>query len=93
MLNGFRGHHRSQISAPGGVADHRGSAAEQGDRAIARHLQTLHQTQRHKMSHVEAVRSRVESDVECSFSVVDQFPDFFLVRHLRDQAAGDQFII
>ncbi len=91
--NGFVGHHLAHIGSAGRVADHCGAAANQGNRLITCHLQTLHQAERHEMSDMQAVRSRVKSDVEGCFTFVNQLAYKLLVRNLRNQAAGFQFFI
>ena len=87
------GEHFPHIGTAGGVADHGRAAADQGDGLVARHLQALHQGQRHEVSGGQAVGGAVKADVEGGLAVVDHFPDFFLVGHLSDQSPGNQFII
>ena len=93
MLNGLRRHHASHIAASGGVADVARAAADEDDGAVARHLQALHQAQRHEVTDVQAVRRRVKANVEGRLAVVDHFADLRLVRDLRDQAARLQLFI
>ena len=69
------------------------AAADEDDGAVARHLQALHQAQRHEVTDVQAVRRRVKADVEGRLAVVDHFADLRLVRDLRDQAARLQLFI
>ena len=82
MLDGLLRHHGAHVRPPGGVSDHGGSAADQGDGFIPRLLQPLHQTKRHKMSHMQAVRRRVEADIKGRLSVVDQIADLRLICQL-----------
>ena len=79
MLNIFSGQHFTHIGSPGRVADHCGASANQRDRFIARHLQALHQRQRHKMSRRQAVRRAVKPDVKRRFACIDQIPDLRFV--------------
>ena len=87
------GEHSAHIGAAGGVSDHGGAAADEGDGLVARHLQTLHQRQRHEMAGGEAVGRAVKADVEGSLAVVDHLADVVFVGDLGDQAAGLQFFI
>ncbi len=93
MVDVLFGQHLAHIGAAGGIADHGGAAADQGDGLVARHLQALHQGQRHKMAGCQAVRGAVEADVEGGLAVVDQVMDLLLVGDLGDQAAGLQFFV
>ena len=93
MLDRFFCHHLTHVGSSGRIADHRCTSADQGNRFIAGHLQTFHQTKCHKMSYMKAVCRRVKTDVENSFSIIYQFLDFFFVCYLRDQSAGNQFVI
>jgi hypothetical protein len=93
VLDGLDRQHLTHIAASGGVADHAGAAADQNDRAVAGHLQALHEAQRHKVADVQGVRGRVEADIESGLAVVDHFPDLVLVCDLRDEAARLQFFI
>ena len=93
VLDGLDRHHRAHVRAARGVADHARAAADQCDRAVTRHLQALHQAQRHEMADVQAVRRGVEADVEGRLAVVDHFADFRLIGHLRDQPARFEFLV
>ena len=93
VLDLLRSHHAPHIRSSGRVADVAGSAADQGDRLVARLLETLHQAQRHKMPYVKAVRRRVEPDIEYRFPGIDQFTDLLLICHLCDQASRLKFFI
>lgn len=89
VLDDLWGHHGAHIGTAGGISDHTGAAADQGDGTVARHLQALHQAQGHEMSHMQAVRRGIESDIEYGLTFVDHFFNLFFIRHLGDQAAGD----
>ena len=93
VLNRLRGHHGTHIRPAGGVADIAGAAANQCDRAVARHLEPLHQAQRHKVSHMERIGRGVKANVKHGFAVVHQLPNFLLIRDLSNQLAGLQFLI
>ena len=93
VLDGLRRHHGTHVRPAGGVADIAGAAADQGDRAVARHLQPLHQAQGHEVAHVQAVRRGVKADIERGLAVVHQLPDLLLVRHLGDEPPGLQFLV
>ena len=91
VLNGFLCHHFPHIGLAGRVANHCRTAANQDNWLVSSHLQPLHQTQCHEVSNVQAVSSRVEANVECCFSVVDEFCNFCLIGHLCNQATPFQF--
>ena len=93
VLDDLRRHHRSGIGPSGRITDHAGSASKQGDRFVPRHLQSLHQAQRHKMPDMQAVRSRVEPDVERRLAGIDHVSDPVRIRELREQSAGLKFLI
>ncbi len=89
----FLGEHFPHVGLARGVADHSGAAAQESDGLVARHLQTLHQAQSHKMPYVKAVRRGVEADVEGCLAFVDKVAHGLLVGDLCDEAAGLQFFI
>ena len=93
VVNIFLGEHLAHIRAARGVADHGRAAADERDRLVARHLETLHQRQRHKVAGRQAVGRAVKADVELCLSRVDHFADFFLIRDLRQQAARLQLFV
>ena len=93
VLDGLGGHHGAHVAAAGGVAHHAGAAADEGDGAVAHHLQPLHETQGHEVAHVEGVGGGVKADVEGGFAVVDHFSNFFLVGDLGDEATSHQFVV
>ena len=93
MINGLLGHHGTHIRSAGGVPDHGGAAANQGDGFVARHLQTLHQAQRHKVTHMQGVGGGVKADVERGLAVIHHLPDFLFIGNLGDQAPGHQLVI
>ena len=84
--------HLAHIGAAGGVADHGGAAADQGDGLVAGHLQPLHQGQGHKVAGGQAVGGAVKTDVEGRFALVDDVDDL-LVGDLGHQAAGLEFVV
>ena len=87
MLDVLNRQHLAHVGAAGGVADHRRAAADQRNRLVARHLQALHQRQRHKVAGRQAVGRAVKADVKRRFAAVDQVADRLLVGDLCDQAA------
>ena len=93
VRNVFLCEHFAHIRTAGRIADHGGATANQGDGTVTSHLQTLHQGQSHKMARGQTVRGAVKANVEGCFTIVDDFFDFFLVGHLRDQTARFQFIV
>ena len=93
VLNCFRRHHLAHIGTSGRISDHTCTASDQGDRLVSCLLQTFHQAQRHEMSHMKRICSRVKTDVKSRLSIVNQFPDLFFVCHLGNQAAGNQFVV
>ena len=93
VLNGLRRHHFTHIAFAGRVTDHAGAAAEQRDRPVSGPLQMRHHHQLHKVAHMQAVRCRIEPDVEgYRVTAAEQLPDFFLVGHLRNHPARLQFV-
>ena len=93
VLDGLLGHHGAHVGTAGGVADHGGAAADQGDGAVAGHLQTLHQAQSHEVTHMQRVSGGVKADIEGSLSVVYKLLDFIFVRYLGDKATGNELVI
>ena len=93
VLDCFFCHHLAHIGSSRRIANHRCTTADQCNWFIAGHLQTLHQTECHKMSDMKAVRRRVKSNVENGFPIIYQFLNFFFVCYLRDQSTGNQFVI
>ena len=89
MVDRLSCHHLTHVGTSGWISDHGGSATDQSDRLVSCHLKSLHQAECHKVSYVQTVCSRIKSDVEYGFAVVDQFFDFFFVGYLRDQTAGN----
>ena len=87
------GQHLAHIVAAGGVTDHGGAAADQGDGLVARHLEPLHQAQGHEVAHVQAVRRAVKADIEGGLAVVHQFPDLLLIGDLGNESPGFQFFV
>ena len=87
------GQHLAHVGAAGGVADHGRAAADERDRLVARHLQTLHKRQRHKMTGGQGIRRAVEADIELGLARVDHFADLRLIRDLLDKPSGLQFFI
>ena len=85
MLDCLRRHHRTHISASRGVADISCAAAYENDGTISRHLQALHQAERHEVTYMEAVCRRVKADIEFCTAIVYQVSDFFFVCYLRDK--------
>ena len=70
-----------------------GAAADESDGLVACHLQALHQAQRHEMTYMEGICGRVKAYIECCLAVVDKIFYLFLICHLRNQSAGNQFFI
>ena len=87
------GEHFPHIGAPGGVADHGGAAADQGDGLVSRLLQALHEGQGHEVARRQAVSGAVKADVEGGLARVDHLADFVLVGDLGDQPPGRQFFV
>ena len=71
MFNGFLRHHSAQVTPARRVSYHACASANQCNRLISCHLQTLHQAKRHKMPHMQTVRSGVKTNVEGCPAVVD----------------------
>ena len=87
------GQHFAHIGAAGRIADHGRAAADERDGLVARHLQTLHERQRHEMTGSQRICRAVEANVEFGLARVDHFADLRLVRDLLDKASGLQFFI
>ena len=92
VSNILLGQHLAHIGTARGVADHGGTAADQGNGLIASHLQALHQGQGHKMACSQAVRSAVKANVESGLAVVDEVNDL-IVGDLGHQTACLQFFV
>ena len=92
MIDHLRRHHGSHISTSRRISDHAGSAADQCNRFISRHLQSLHQAECHEMSHMKAVCGGVEADIEYSLSVIDQLLDLLLVCQLCEKSSRLQLV-
>ena len=93
VLNRLACHHLAHICAAGGIADHAGTSADQGDGPVSRHLEALHQTQGHKVAHMQRVRRGVKPNIKYRLAIVHQLLDLRLVRYLGNQPAGLQFLI
>ena len=93
MLDVLFGEHFAHIRPAGGVTDHGGATADQGNGLVPRHLQPLHQSQGHKMTGGQAVGGAVKANVENRLAAVDHFPDLFLVGDLGNQPPGLQFFV
>ena len=87
------GEHFPHIGASGGVADHGGAAADEGDGLVARLLQALHEGQGHEVARRQAVGGAVKADVKGGLARIDHFPDLVLVGDLGDKAPGRQFFV
>ncbi len=93
VLNGFRGHHGAHVGAAGRVANIAGAAAQQDNGAVAGHLQTLHEAERHEVTDVKGICGRVEADIETCTAIVNQLADFGFICDLRNEAALLQFFV
>ena len=91
VLDGLLRHHLAHVGLAGRVADHCRTAANEDDGLVARHLEALHQAERHKVSHVQAVCGGVEADVEGCLAGIHQFFDFLFVGHLCDEPTPFEF--
>ena len=92
MLDGFLRHHLAHIGFTGRIADHAGASAEQCDWHMPRALHMRHDHDLHEMAHMQAIRRRVEADIELDLLMLHQIPDLVLVGHLRDHAARLEFV-
>ena len=63
------------------------AAADENDGFVARHLQPFHETERHKVTYVQAVRSGVETYIKARAPAVDKLPYLFFVGDLCDKSA------
>ena len=91
--NGFGGHHLAHIGTAGWVANHCGTAADEGNWLVACHLQTLHQAQRHEVTYMEAIGSGVKANVKGCLAVIYHLSNFFFIGYLCQQATGFQFFV
>ena len=87
VIDRFTCHHFTHIRLARRIPDHAGSASEKGNRFISCHLQPFHQAQGHKMTDMQAVRCRVEPNIESSFAGIHQLSDGIFVSYLGDQTA------
>ena len=93
VVNVLLGEHFTHIRAAGGVADHGGPPADEGNGPVARLLEALHQGQGHEMARRQAVLRAVEADIKGGLAVVNEVADLVLAGHLGNEAAGGQFFI
>ena len=93
VVNVLLGEHLSHVRAAGRVSDHGGAAADEGNGPVARHLQTLHQRQRHEVAGSQAVGSAVKADVEGGLACVDHLSYLVFVGDLGDQSPGHQLLV
>ena len=93
VLNLLRCHHRTHIRSSGRISDVSCTASDQRDRFISCHLQTFHQTKRHKVPYMKTICCWIKSNIKCCLSFIYQFGDSLLVCHLRDQTSCFQFVI
>ena len=91
VFNGFPGHHLPHIGLAGRISDHAGAASQQNDGLVARHLESLHQAQRHKVAYMQGICGGVKADVEGCFAGVDQFLDLLFIGELCQQPSAFQF--
>ena len=92
-VNLLDGHHAAHIGSAGGISYHTRAAADQSNRLIARHLEALHQAERHKVPYMQTVRGRIEADIEGRLALVYEAAHLFLVGHLCNQPAGFELIV
>ena len=85
--------HLSHIRLAGRISDKSGTAAEERYRSVAGELHTLHKAKCHEVTDMKAVGGRVETDVECCLSVVDQIGNFLFIRQLGEQSSRLKFFI
>ena len=70
---------------PEGVTHHTGTASDEGDGPVARHLEPLHQAKGHEVAHVEGIGGGVEADIEHRLTLVDHLGDLFLIGYLGNR--------
>ena len=92
MGDDLRGQHAAHIRFAGGIADHTGAAAHQGDGAVPRSLHMRHHHHLHKMPHMQAVRCGIKADVKSDRPLPQQFPYSLFIGGLSDDAPVLQFI-
>ena len=85
-VNGFRGQHFPHVRLAGGIADHGGSAAHQGNRLMAGPLHMRHRHDRDVMADMQAVRGGIKTDVKYG-RLFQLFVKLVLKRYLRDKSA------
>ena len=93
VLYGLHRHHGAHVGAAGGVTHHTGTASDEGDGPVARHLEPLHQAKGHEVAHVEGIGGGVEADIEHRLTLVDHLGDLFLIGYLGNEATGLQFFV
>ena len=77
------GHHLAHIGFSAWIADHRRSTAHENDRRMARALHMRHRHQLNKVTDMEAVRRRIEPDVEFHLFPAEHFFQAFMGRLLN----------
>ena len=86
MLNGFRRHHLPHIRPTGGIPYHTCTAADENNRRMTVLLHPHHDDDLHEVTHMQAVRRGVESDIKPDFLLAQQFPNLFFVCGLFDES-------
>ncbi|MPN07831.1 hypothetical protein SDC9_155103 [bioreactor metagenome] len=84
LHNDFLGHHLTHIRSAGGISHHRSAAAHQHDRDMAVSLHMHHDDDLHKMTYMETVRGRVETDIKGDLFLPQQLADLLFMGRLLD---------
>jgi len=93
VIDVFLSEHLTHIGTTGGVTDHGGAAADEGDRLVAGHLQALHKAKSHEVTYMQAVCGTVKTNVEGCVTGIDKIGNLFLVSYLGNKTAGNEFFI
>ena len=78
VQNGLLSHHFTHIGTAGGVANHAGAAAKQGDGTVSGLLHVRHNHNLNKMANVQAVGGWVKANVKGYLLFAQQVADAFI---------------
>ena len=67
VLDHFSSHHFAHIGLPGRISDHRRTAADEANGPVPRTLHMSHNHHTQKMTDMQTVRRRIETDIKRNF--------------------------
>ena len=93
FIDGIHIHQLPHIRASRRISDHAGSSAQQHHRGMAKFLHIHHDDDLHEMTHMQAVRRGIESDVEFDLFPSQKTANRIFIGDLLDEAALLQNVI